>query len=348
MGIGHDVDLLAGKLSHILHGLRGPKAIDVRDLSPYFDKTLAELNPEPPQLMRVTERHSLASHLLRTTTLSWPSTHPILSPVYAKRHDTEYRCNHVAYARWLRPDRARRRDCLVYIHGWLEPGSWVEEAFIFPRWLRELDLDIVHVSLPFHGKRNTRTSLFSGEYYWTADLVRSFEGIRQALWDVRSIMGWLRRQGYERVGTTGISLGGSLAMLTACLEPTPDFVIPIVGHLMLAEAVENASILWRLKRDLERWGIDETKRREIFRRVGFDDAVPILAPERQLWIEAREDAHIDPALVRKQWEAWGRPHLHWIDGGHMTFPTHLANITDAMHQFLDRLQDRHAGSPSPS
>jgi hypothetical protein len=109
-------------------------------------------------------------------------------------------------------------------------------------------------------------------------------------------------------------------------------------------AVERASILWRLKRDLERWGIHEAQRREIFRRVGFDDAVPILAPERQLWVEAREDAHIDPALVRRQWEAWGRPHIHWIDGGHMTFPTHLANITNAMHQFLTQAPDRQAGS----
>jgi hypothetical protein len=334
MGFGHDVDLIAGRLSRILHGLRGPKLNTVHELSPYFDRTLADLNPEPPPLRGVRMRDSLASRLLRTTTLSWQSDYPILSPAYAKRQQTEYRCNQTAYARWLRPDHRQRRDCLVYIHGWLEPGSWVEEAFVFPRWLRELDLDIVHVSLPFHGRRNTRGALFSGEFYWTADLVRSFEGIRQALWDVRSMMAWLRRNGYQRVGATGISLGGSLAMLLACLTPTPDYVIPIVCHVMLAEAVENAAILWRTKRDLERWGIHEAERREIFRRVGFDSAVPLLGPERQLWVEAREDAHIDPALVRQQWEAWGRPHLHWIEGGHMTFPAHLPEITAKMRDFL--------------
>ncbi len=334
MGLGHDVDLIAGGLSRILHGLRGPKENTASELAPYFDQSLAKLNPEPPPLLAVRAHDSMASRLLRTTTLSWPSAHPILSPAYARRHATEYRCNQTAYARWLRPERRQRRGCLVYIHGWLEPGSWVEEAFVFPRWLRHLDVDIVHVSLPFHGRRNTRSALFSGEFYWTADLVRSFESIRQALWDVRSMMGWLRRQGYEQVGATGISLGGSLAMLLACLEPTPDYVIPIVCHLMLAEAVENAAILWRLKRDLGRWGIDEPARREIFRRVGFDDAVPVLAPERQLWVEARDDAHIDPALVRRQWERWRRPELHWITGGHMTFPAHLPEITDRMKTFL--------------
>ena len=343
MGFGHDADIIAGRLSRLLHGLRGPKENTAANLLPYFDLSLAELNPTPPPLSEsaVQIHESLATRFLRTTTLSWPSTYPILCPAYARRHETEYRANGTAWGRWLMPDRRPRQNCLVYIHGWLEPGSWVEEAFLFPRWVRELGIDVVHVALPFHGRRNPPRALFSGEYYWTADLVRSFEGIRQALWDVRSIMGWLRGRGYEQVGATGISLGGSLAMLLACLEPTPDYVIPIVCHLMLADAVENASILWRMKRDLERWGIGEEERRRIFRRVGFDHAKPLLAPERQLWIEAREDAHIDPALVRRQWEAWGRPPIHWIDGGHMTFPAHIGDITRRMQTFLARnLVDR--------
>jgi pimeloyl-ACP methyl ester carboxylesterase len=308
----------------------------VGDLGPYLDRTPAQLNPEPPPLEAVRVHESLASRVLHTTTLSWPSTHRILCPRYQLRHDQEYRSNHTVWARWLRPDGVRRRNCLVYVHGWLEPGSWVEEAFMFPRWTRELDVDVVHVSLPFHGRRNPPGALFSGEYYWTADLVRSVEGIRQALHDVRSAMGWLRRQGYERVGAAGISLGGSLAMLLACLEPTPDYVIPIVAHLQLAEAVEEASILWRMKHDLERWGVHEPERRRIFARLGWGSARPALAPEQQLWVEAREDGHLDPRLVTRQWEEWGRPPIHWIPGGHMTFPLHLPEITEAMRGFLDR------------
>jgi hypothetical protein len=38
--------------------------------------------------------------------------------------------------------------------------------------------------------------------------------------------------------------------------------------------------------------------------------------------------------VLRQWEAWGRPNLHWIAGGHMTFPLHLPEITEAMSGFL--------------
>lgn len=330
MGLGRNADLVAGKLSHILHGLRGPKDGHLGELHHYLDLPLGTLFPAPPRLEHVKMKRGLGERLLHTTTLSFRSDHVPLSPEYRHRHDREYRENHTAWVRWLKPDGTRRRGCLVYVHGWLEPGSWVEEAFVFPRWARELGVDLAHIALPFHGKRNTPGALFSGEFFWTADLVRSLEGIRQAIWDTRRFVQFLREEGYDHVGVTGISLGGSMVMLLACLEPTPDYVIPIVGHLELGEAVENAEILWRMKQDLARFGVNETERRRLFSRIGFESARPVLPPDRQLWIEAEEDAHIDPALVRKQWEAWGRPGIHWIPGGHMTFPLHLGEITQAM------------------
>lgn len=333
MSIGRTADEVAGHLSHILH-LRSPRENTLSDLGPYLDRSLTDLFPEPPPLQAPRVHGSLVSKWLRTTTLSWESQHDVLCPRYRYRHETEYQANHTVWARWMRPDGAQRKDCLLYVHGWLEPGSWVEEAFVFPRWMRELDVDVVHVSLPFHGRRNPKSALFSGEYFWTADLVRSIEGVRQAIFDVRSTLGWLRQQGYERVGATGISLGGAFAMLLACLPPTPDYVIPIVAHLHLGEAVEDATILWRVKRDLDRFGAGPEERRRIFERLGLERARPVLPPEKQLWVEAHDDGHIDPALVSRQWEEWGRPNLHWIEGGHMTFPLHLPEITRAMAEFL--------------
>lgn len=337
MGRGHIVDRIAGQLSHVLHGLRGPKENTLADLEQYLDLPLDALFPAPPPGSAVTMRQSWFDRRRRTTSLSWESAHAPLSSLYRLRHEREYRRNLTAWARWVRPDGVQRKKCLVYVHGWLEPGSWVEEYFMFPGWGRELGVDLVHVALPFHGVRNPRTSLFSGEYFWTADLVRSVENIRQAACDARTLIAWMKTQGYESVGTLGISFGGSIAMLLACLPEVPDYVIAIAAHLAIGEASESAEILWRTKRDLERWGVDEATRRRVWQRLGIDRARPLLAADRQLWIEAREDAHIDPDLVRAQWEDWGRPNLHWIPGGHMTFPLHMGEITRAMGEFLQRV-----------
>ena len=99
--------------------------------------------------------------------------------------------------------------------------------------------------------------------------MRTMESVRQSLIDVRTLMAWLRAErGYEEIGVTGISLGGGITMALGCVESGPDYIMPIVAHLKLGEAVEEAPILWRMKADLERFGIDRAKRRELFDRLG--------------------------------------------------------------------------------
>ncbi len=336
MGYGRSADRVVGTMSRLLH-LRGAKLNTIGYLHRYLDLPPAQLFPPPPPIRDLRLRRTLFDRVVKTSTLTWTSTHEVSCPRYKKRHLEEYKKNLVAHARWIRPAGSQRETALIYVHGWLEPGSWAEEATLFRKWARELDIDIVHVALPFHGSRKPRDALFSGEFFWTADLVRSMEGVRQAVCDTRSLMAWLREQGYSKVGITGISLGGAITMLLACLEPVPDFIIPIIAHLQLDEAVEQAPILWRMKQDLENWGIDAEQRRELFRRIGLSSYRPVLTPKRQLWIQAREDVYIDAKLAEAQWEEWGKPYIHWIDGGHMTFPLHVDEMTRRIDSFLKGL-----------
>jgi dienelactone hydrolase len=336
MGYGRSADRVAGALSRLLH-LRGAKQNTIGYLHRYLDLPRTELFPTPREIADLRMRRTLTDRLRRTSTLRWTSTHEVLCPRYRERHMGEYGANLTAWARWIRPAGAPRKSCLVYVHGWLEPGSWAEEATLFRKWVKALDVDIVHVALPFHGPRKPKEALFSGEFFWTADLVRSMEGVRQAVCDTRAMVEWLRKQGYERIGITGISLGGAITMLLACLSPLPDFIMPIIAHLELEAAVEEAPILWRMKRDLENWGIDAQQRRDLFKRIGLSSYTPLLPAERQLWIEAREDVYIDAQLAEAQWRAWGEPNIFWIDGGHMTFGLHVDAITTRMGSFMDLL-----------
>lgn len=330
MGYGERVDALVGGLTRLLH-LRRTNIDTSHELTPYFGLPLEELLPAPtrvPEVRRVAPKFKLGSATVET--LSWQSEHEPLSPVYQRHHRTMYDANLTAYARWLHEKKRRRRSILLYVHGWLEPGSWVEEATLLPIWYRDLGVDVAHVQLPFHGRRSPRGQLFHGEWFWTADLVRSLESVRQAVADVRSIMSWFRRLGYDEVGITGLSLGGCITMLLACLEPLPDYVVPMIAHLELPDAIEEAPILWRMKDDLERFGITRERRREIFTRVALSNASPKLANEKQLWVAAREDGYLKAELVERQWERWGKPPILWIPGGHMTFPVALGDIVSRM------------------
>lgn len=335
LSFGEAVDRVVGAGSHLLHGFRGAHENTVGDLGPYLDAPTETIFPAPVvprDVKRTRPRLSLGPRV--TETLRWHSQHVVLCPHYRARHAGEYWLNTRVTARWIHPRSGPRKRALIYVHGWLEPGPGVEEALLLPRLHDELGVDVLHIQLPFHGSRNPRSALFHGEFFWSADLVRTVESVRQSVIDVRTLIAWLRAvHGYEQIGVTGISLGGGLTMALACVAPTPDYIVPIIGHLKLGEAVEEAPILWRMKADLERFGIDRTARMELFRRLGLGTMKPVLPPEKQLWIEATDDVYITADLVKQQWEEWGRPPIEWIPGGHMTFPLSLPRILARMKAF---------------
>jgi hypothetical protein len=336
--LGETVDRIVGGLSHALHGWRGVKENTAGDLGPYLDAPVSVLFPPPvvPRDVRV-RRPRLALGKRVTETVRWHSQHVPLCPHYRARHAGEYWLNTRATARWVHARGGHGRRALIYVHGWLEPGPWVEERVFLPRLHDELGVDVLHIQLPFHGSRNPKSALFHGEFFWSADLVRTVESVRQSIIDVRTLMAWLRAErGYEEIGVTGISLGGGITMALACVENPPDYIIPIVSHLKLGEAVEEAPILWRMKADLEAFGIDRAERKELFDRLGLASLRPVLPRERQLWIAAENDVYIKADLVREQWKEWGEPPIEWIPGGHMTFPLSLGRI-------LARMKSFHAG-----
>jgi hypothetical protein len=339
--VGSSIDRLIGHLSRGLH-VRRAKHNTVSDLEVYLAAEPQVLFPPPAAAVGMRQRrtHATLARERVMEILRWQSQHVPLSARYMERHTGEYARNQTAIARWMHPRSGPRRRALIYIHGWLEPGPWPEQYFFLPHVYDALDVDVLHIQLPFHGSRNPRSALFHGEFFWSGDLVRSVEAVRQSVIDTRTLVMWLRQQGYDEVGVMGFSMGASIAMVLACFEPTPDYIVPIVGHLQLTDAIENAPIFWRMKADLERFGVDRARRKEIFGRLGFEALRPQLSPLRQLWVMARDDGFVTAPLVEQQWLAWGRPTIEWIPGGHMTFMVFLPHIVRTMRDFHGGLYPR--------
>lgn len=330
--LGRSVDRVVGGLSRLLH-LRSAQMNTVDDLGPYLAASVETLFPDPvvPRDLerKQTRRARKGDRVMEV--LKWHSPHVPLCPHYRARHAGEYARNQTASARYLHPEGRRQRGALIYVHGWLEPAPW--QALFLPRLYEAFGADILHLQLPFHGTRNPRSALFHGEFFWTADLVRSIEAVRQSCLDARTLLAWLRAQGYTEVGVTGISMGASIAMVMACFDPLPDYIVPIIGHLQLAEAIEEAPIFWRMRSDLERFGVNRERRRQIFGSLGLEALRPRLPNRRQLWMMARDDVYIPARVVERQWHAWGEPPIEWLPGGHMTFVLSLSRIIERMREF---------------
>lgn len=198
-----------------------------------------------------------------------------------------------------------------------------------------LDVEVVQLQPPYHGRRTPRDSRFGGEWYWTADLVRSLEAVRQNLLDARTLLSWLRAADPRPVGVMGLSLGGVLAAALTCLDERFDFSVPLIAHMDLAAMVADAPVLESMRRELRGfgWGMEEFGK--FVAEIGWYDLAPKLPPRCIRLFAASDDRFFARAVVEDMWRRWGRPQINWYPCSHMGFLTHVLEVMAEVRRFVD-------------
>jgi pimeloyl-ACP methyl ester carboxylesterase len=162
---------------------------------------------------------------------SWPSDFEPFLPELRERY-LAHRANRTARARLYLG--ASPRPAIVLIHGYMAGHWWLEERAWPMAWLAER-YDLALALLPFHAARSRSEPgppPFPG-----ADPRMTNEGFRQAIFDLRALIGHLRGRGAPAVGVMGMSLGGYTTALLATLEPIA-FAVPIIPLASLADFAE--------------------------------------------------------------------------------------------------------------
>ncbi len=146
--------------------------------------------------------------------------------------------NNIVHARYFagrpRDKRGARRAVLV-LPQW---NADAEGHVGLARLLARFGISALRLSLPYHDERMP-PGLTRADFIVSANVGRTLEVCRQAVLDARRAVWWLARQGYERIGILGTSLGSCLSMLTAAHEP-----------LIRAQALNHVSpffadVVWR-------------------------------------------------------------------------------------------------------
>jgi dienelactone hydrolase len=104
--------------------------------------------------------------------------------------------------------------------------------------LNRFGLSALRLSLPYHDARRP-PELNRADYIVSSNIGRTMQVCRQAVMDARRAVAWLHKQGYDRIGILGTSLGSCLSLLTAAHEP-----------LIRAQALNHispffADVVWR-------------------------------------------------------------------------------------------------------
>lgn len=245
--------------------------------------------------------------------LSWQSRFTLLDPEVTERY-LSARENGVAVARHFRgPSPAgTMRPVAVLVHGYMA-GSFVVEERIWPiAKLFRAGFDVVLFTLPFHGAR-ARLGRGAVPEVPGEDPRLNVEGFRQAVLDLRGLVGFLLERGHGRVGLVGMSLGGYSAALTATVEPRLDFLVPLIPLSSLADFAREQGSLSSVP---EEAAAEHALLDSIYRRVSPVARPSLLPPERCLVVAAKAD-RVTPASHARRLAVHFRAPLQSFYGGHL-------------------------------
>ncbi len=344
------LDDVTGVLARVTQVLRPRPRNTIARLGCYEGRARQELFPAPERIPEVSRRRRWRVPGLSSEDLVFPSLHEPLEPEFRRYYHRRRRRIQTVYARRIAPASAASRPRLLYIHGYMQPETVIEEFGLLVTMAQVLDMEVVQLQPPYHGRRKPRASRFDGELYWTADLVRSIESLRQTLLDARTLLSWMRSESPRPVGVAGLSLGGALSAALTCLEPGFAFSAPFIAHMDLGALVADAPVLGAMRADLRRFGWTPRDFAAFTERMGWDRLRPAIPVER-IHLFAMEDDHFfRPEAVTRMWEQWGEPAIRWYPGSHMGFLPFLPDAVRRLRLFLDALDlppSRAEGPPAP-
>lgn len=276
-----------------------------RELGAEPDSYFPEARPIDPVRRRVRSLDGGGS----VEDLSWQSEYEPYLPELEERY-ARYPSNQVAATRFFFHEQPR--PVMILIHGYLG-GQYLAEERVWPvQWLYKKGLDVALFVLPFHAVRGEPERRgpppFPG-----ADPRMSNEGFRQAIGDLRSLVGWLRDRGHPEVGVMGMSLGGYTTSLLATIERELAFAIPVIPLGSLADFA-------REQGRLGKGGSEELQQHaaldRVHRLVSPLHREPQLPPERVLVIGAEADRITPIAHARRLASHFRAPMETW-PGGHL-------------------------------
>jgi dienelactone hydrolase len=331
------LDDVTGALARVIQVLRPAPRNTLDRLSVYEGKAIETLFPAPKRLPAVERRPRWRLPGLVSEDLSFASLHEPLEPAFRRYYHARRRRIHSVYARSIRPDTHAHRPRLLYIHGYMQPETFIEEFALLASMAQVLQMEVVQLQPPYHGRRKPRSARFDGELYWTADLVQSVEALRQTLLDARTLLSIMRKESQQPVGVAGLSLGGALTAALTCLEPGFAFSAPFIAHMDLGALVADAPVLGAMRADLQRFGWTPRDFGSFTQRLGWNDLRPVIPPERIRLFAAKDDHFFRASVVRAMWRRWGKPKIHWYPTSHMGFITHLPDAVARLRAFVDEL-----------
>lgn len=231
-----------------------------------------------------------------------------------------------------------RNQALVIFHHWNASRRNHQIAKFFSR----RGITTVEIAMPYHFERSRPGSLYA-EHMLSANLGRTIQSVRQAVWDGRKLIRWLKSEGYREISVLGMSLGSWVAGLIAAHEPAVTRASLFLTAGSLADMVWTGRATRTIRDGLER-AIEITDLRRAWGPLDLENYAHKLArPDLALHaVIATRDKVVLPKLskhfIEKLHEVGARPNVLELNCGHysLAMPPYILLAGWSLKRFLSR------------
>ena len=268
---------------------------------------------------RIPEQFRLEPHEFdfRTRPLRTGKHFRLMAVTFPSPVTTEIAENNTVHAEYFQPAGEGPHPACVVLH--ILGGDFLLAETVASHLARQ-GVAALFVKMPYYGPRRGKDS---PKRMISEDPRATVAGMTQAVLDIRRAAAWLADRDEvdsQRLGITGISLGGIMSALAAAGEPRLKHVAVVLGGGNFADFIWNHPIP-RARTFRERWlaaGETEASFRDLIAKVDPVTYGTLLKDRRVLMIAAENDEIISPDSAKALWESMGRePELVWLQGvGH--------------------------------
>jgi cephalosporin-C deacetylase-like acetyl esterase len=204
--------------------------------------------------------------------------------------------------------------------------------------LAQRNVAALFLKMPYYGERRDPTIR---RRMISRDPDEIISGMTQGVLDIRRGAAWLRARPEidpERLGVTGISLGGIMSALSAPAEPSFRKVAIYLGGGNLPE------LLWerddaQVDQFRREWLAGGGTKQSFLQKMSIVDPAkygPLLRDRDVLMVAARHDEIIPPNATMALWNSIGtKPELVWLDAGHITAARYIFGELGRLQTFFN-------------
>ena len=202
------------------------------------------------------------------------------------------------------------------------------------------------VKMPYYGPRRQEgdaTRMISD------DPQQTVRGMTQAVLDIRRATAWLAAQEEidpQKLGITGISLGGIVAALATTAEPRFQRACLVLAGGDVAQVTWNLSAMSNVRKTWTSAGGTKHSWFELLESVDPVTYAENVRGRKILMLNAVNDEIIPRSCTESLWRAFGQPEIVWWNAGHYSAVRYLPDALIRMTDFFQPDSDWPEEDPS--